>query len=111
MIKLYRTNGELIGEGGRIRDICEKNKDHLSGANLQNVDLFAANLQQANLSGSILRRADLRRADLRGANFTNADLRGAHFYNTKIDKATNFEGAIMDFETAQYIIRKLDEDK
>ena len=71
-MKLYRTSGELIGEGESLAEFVASNK-----ANLRGADLRGANLRGANLRGADLREADLRGADLRGANLREADLREA----------------------------------
>jgi hypothetical protein len=67
-MKILKINGELICEDTfSLRELAEKNKTNLWGANLRRADLRGADLQGANL-----RRADLQGADLRGANLRAA---------------------------------------
>ena len=75
---LKRLNGDLIGEGDFIREIAEKNKANLCGA-----DLRGTNLRGANLCGADLWGADLRGADLWGADLCGADLRGTNLCGAK----------------------------
>ena len=58
-----RYTGEIIVEmeAETLKEVIEKNKADLLGADLRGVNLWGVNLQEANLWG-----ADLREADLRG---------------------------------------------
>ena len=75
-----RYTGEIIVEmeAETLREVIEKNK-----ANLRGADLRGANLLGADLWG----------ADLRGANLWGADLRGADLWGAEI-KITQKEGLI-----------------
>ena len=82
------------------------NETKLIGASLIRISLieaslFKANLTETNLSKAILIKADLRKAilcktNLEGANLSEADLTGVDLSRAKIDKYTNFDGAILE---------------
>jgi len=73
----------------------------LRGANLWGANLWGANLREADLWGANLREADLREADLRGANLREADLRGANLRGANLWGANLWEadlwGANLEF--------------
>jgi uncharacterized protein YjbI with pentapeptide repeats len=77
-MKLYRLNGELIGEGDSRKSMAERSRKNLQDADLQDADLQDADLQDADLRDADLQDADLRDADLRGADLQGAYLRGAY---------------------------------
>ena len=84
MKKLYRLNGDLIGEGDTIKEIAEANKADLIGADLTGADLGGASLRGANLRDADLRGTNLYWADLGEANLRRADLRGANLRNANL---------------------------
>ena len=101
-MKLYRTSGELIGEGESLAEFVASNKANLRGADLRGANLRGANLRgadlreadlswadlrEADLSWANLRGADLRWANLRGANLRGADLRGANLRGADLREA------------------------
>jgi hypothetical protein len=89
-----RFNDNLICEEAleNIKQLAEKNKVNLWGADLRGADLGEANLRGADLREANLRGADLRRADLRGANLWGADLREANLRGADLGEA-NLRGA------------------
>jgi len=64
-------------------------------AYLQGADLSGASLVYVNFSGADLRGAKLIGANLCNADFTGTDLTNANLTDIKIDRTTNFTGAIM----------------
>uniref|UniRef100_A0A6H1Z952 Pentapeptide repeat-containing protein n=1 Tax=viral metagenome TaxID=1070528 RepID=A0A6H1Z952_9ZZZZ len=63
-MKLYKLNGDLIGEGSSIREIAENNKYNLFNADLSYADLSYAKLSHANLSYAKLSHTNLSHAIL-----------------------------------------------
>jgi uncharacterized protein YjbI with pentapeptide repeats len=61
MSKIYHINGTLLFEDEKLslRELVEKNKKSLRGANLEGANLEGANLEGANLRGAGLRGANL----------------------------------------------------
>jgi len=64
-------------------------------AYLQGADLSGASLVYVNFSGADLSGAKFNGANLCNADFTGADLTNANLTDVKIDRTTNFTGAIM----------------
>jgi hypothetical protein len=89
-MKIKRINGDLICEGEfSLKELAEKNKADLRGANLWGADLRGANLwgadlRESNLWGADLRGANLWGADLRESNLWGADLRGANLRESNL---------------------------
>jgi len=86
-MKLFRLNGDLIGEGSSIREIAENNKYNLSHAYLAYADLFRANLSHADLSHADLSHAYLAYADLAYADLSHAYLAYADLFRTNLSHA------------------------
>ena len=61
----------------------------LSGADLSSANLYRAKLGNADLSGADLSNADLMFADLSGADLTNAELNGVNWLDTICPDGTN----------------------
>ena len=76
-----RYTGEIIVEmeAETLREVIEKNKANLRGADLWGADLREADLREANL-----READLREADLQGANLRDTNLQEANLWGAKV---------------------------
>jgi len=83
-MKLFRLNGDLIGEGSSIREIAENNKYNLSHANLRYANLSHANLSHADLSHADLSHAYLAYADLSHANLSHANLCNANLCDANL---------------------------
>ena len=81
-----RYTDEIIVEmeAESIREVVEKNRASLSGADLSWVDLSGAKLYGADLSGADLSGAKLYGAELSGAKLSGADLSGAKLSGAKI---------------------------
>ena len=79
-----------------VKELVEKHKENLRGADLRGADLRGANLEDANLRGADLEHANLRGADLRGA-----DLRGANLEDANLEYAT-LRGATLEYATLEY---------
>jgi hypothetical protein len=80
MTKIYKIiTGEILFESDSLsmKELVEKHKKWLRGANLRDANLYEADLRDANLYEADLRYANLYRADLWRANLMEADLRGA----------------------------------
>jgi uncharacterized protein YjbI with pentapeptide repeats len=71
-----------------VKELVEKHKENLRGADLTGADLEYANLRGADLTG-----ADLEYANLRGANLTCADLEHATL------ECANLTGAKLEYAT------------
>ena len=84
MTKISNITGEILFESDSLsmKELVEKHKKWLRGANLRGADLRYADLRYADL-----RYADLRYADLYQADLGNADL-GADSRGAKIGDAT-----------------------
>ena len=84
-----RYTGEIIVEmeAETLKEVVEKNKVILRGA-----DLWGANLRGANLRGADLQEANLRGVDLQGADLREANLWGANFWGADLQKV-NLQGA------------------
>jgi uncharacterized protein YjbI with pentapeptide repeats len=80
------TNANLSGSLLRGANFY---KAYAAGINLSNTNLIGANLSGANLVW-----ANFEGADLSGANLRNTDLTDASFNNAKVDRDTDFRGAI-----------------
>jgi len=89
---LKRLNGYVIGEGESFKEIAEKNKYNLRGADLRGANLGGANLRGADLWGAYLRGANLGRANLGRANLVGANLGGANLIGADLSVA-NLKGA------------------
>ena len=75
-----RYTGEVIYSGEcSVKELVEKNKSNLIGANLREANLPGANLSGANLYGANLRWANLHGADLRGVNLRGVNLIGVKY--------------------------------
>ena len=77
-IKNRFTNKVIVElEAETLKEVVEKNRADLWGADLREADLRGADLREADLRRADLREADLWRADLREADLWGADLQGA----------------------------------
>lgn len=116
--KAILEHANLVGAQARSADFkkASASNSNFTRADLEKADfseaiLYEANFslvyaesisfREANLSGADLRHGVFRGANfvcatLYGADFRGADLRGAYLNNAKINKKTNFEGAILD---------------
>ena len=108
MTRIYKTiTREILFEDDSLifKELVEKHKKDLYGANLIKADLRRANLgdaklYRADLEGANLEGADLREADLRYANLRNADLWGAYLTGANLRNAdlygADLEGANLE---------------
>ncbi len=80
------TNANLSGSLLRGANFY---KADAAGINLSNANLIGANLSGANFTD-----ASFKGADLSGANLRSANLTGVRFNDVKVDRHTNFKGAI-----------------
>ena len=79
------TLEKLPLSGSNFRNINLPTKVNLENLDLRSVNFQSADLTETSFSGS----------DLRGADFSNADLTEARLRGAKIDRSTNFEGAVL----------------
>jgi len=81
-----RYTGEIIVEmeAETLREVIEKNKANLQGADLHGANLWRADLHGANLWGADLHGTNLWGADLQGADLWGSDLQGADLRGAKI---------------------------
>ena len=106
MTKIYKTiTREILFEDDSLifKELVEKHKKDLYGANLIKADLRRANLgdaklYRADLEGVNLEGADLREADLRYANLRNADLWGADLYGADLMDAKIGGATILNYK-------------
>ena len=104
MTKIYTITGKILFEDDSLsfKELVEKHKKDLYGANLygenlvgadlRDADLGEADLRYADLYGANLGEADLREADLRYADLRYADLRDANLIGGDL-KSANLQGA------------------
>ena len=95
-------------EAETLREVVEKNKADLRGAdfvgadlrgaNLQGADLWEADLRKADLWGANLQGADLREADLRKADLREADLQGIKIKITQKEDLIKSLGIVVEDE-------------
>ena len=83
-------------EAETLREVVEKNKANLGGADLWGTDLRGTNLGGADLGGADLWGTNLRGADLRGTNLRGADLRGAKIKITQKEDIIRALGIIIE---------------
>ena len=71
-----------------VKQLAEKHRSGLQGADLKEADLKEADLQGADLRGANLQGANLQGANLRGANLEGADLTLACLYRAGLQGST-----------------------
>ena len=85
MTKIYKITNKILFEDDSLtlKELVEKHKKDLYGANLWNANLRGANLYRANLYRADLKSANLQGADLREADLRDAKIGGATILNYK----------------------------
>ena len=108
-----RYTGEIIVEmeAETLKEVVEKNKANLRGADLWGADLQGANLrgadlQEANLRGANLWEADLREVNLWGANLWEANLQEVNLQGANL-RGTDLWGAKIKITQKEDLIKSL----
>jgi len=97
--KFRFSDKTITSSGDSIKELVEKNKANLAGADFSDVDLFGINLPWANLAGADFSDVDFSEADLFRTDFSGADFSDVDFSEADLFR-TDFSGA--DFSDVDF---------